>query len=318
MANSQNLAPSFCRFAWRMHERLSPERLSEEDKQRLFEIIHALLDAMNTGEVCVDLKRVTTPETFSSIKALLLRSRLAAEGEANDVLFVIDENDRLYLHRFYHYEVRLAQRLKALKDHRYSLEDEAFHLDLLFKLLKNEHGVDMQALAVAVAQTSALTVISGGPGTGKTTLAAFLCAMLYGLPATRKNDPAENERKKYLPWQGGVFGGSGMYLPIEDMIKLGILYLHDGVWSGQRLLSHEWVAMAGSKQIDTGNPDPWNSGYGFQFWMIGQQPGAFRCDGLYGQYSLILPKENAVIAMQGSEQNDVLKVIPLIQKYLIS
>ena len=125
----------------------------------------------------------------------------------------------------------------------------------------------------------------------------------------------------YPAWEatptGGVFGGSGMYLPIEDMIKLGILYLHGGVWNGQRLLSHEWVEMAGSKQIDTGNPDPWNSGYGFQFWMIGQQPGAFRCDGLYGQYSLILPKENAVIAMQGSEQNDVLKIIPLILKYLI-
>ena len=125
----------------------------------------------------------------------------------------------------------------------------------------------------------------------------------------------------YPAWEatptGGVFGGSGMYLPIEDMIKLGILYLHDGVWNGQRLLSHEWVEMAGSKQIDTGNPDPWSSGYGFQFWTIPQQPGAFRCDGLYGQYSLILPKENAVIAMQGSEQNDVLKIIPLILKYLI-
>lgn len=186
MANSQNLAPSFCRFAWRMHERLSPERLSEEDKQRLFEIIHALLDAMNTGEVCVDLKRVTTPETFSSIKALLLRSRLAAEGEANDVLFVIDDNDRLYLHRFYRYEVRLAQRLKALKDHHYSLEDEAFHLDSLFKSLKNKHGVDMQALAVAVAQTSALTVISGGPGTGKTwTVVKILEALLLREPALR-------------------------------------------------------------------------------------------------------------------------------------
>ncbi|MBE6659509.1 MAG: hypothetical protein E7604_13845 [Ruminococcaceae bacterium] len=53
-----------------------------------------------------------------------------------------------------------------------------------------------------------LNVFCRDNGAGKTTLAAFLCAMLYGLPATRKNDPAENERKKYLPWQGGSFGGS--------------------------------------------------------------------------------------------------------------
>lgn len=118
--------------------------------------------------------------------------------------------------------------------------------------------------------------------------------------------------------QGTVFGGSGMYLPIEEMIKLGILYLQDGVWNGERLLSHEWVEMVSQKQIDTGNPSPWHNGYSFQFWIIPDQAGAFRCDGLYGQYSLILPKDNAVVSIQSSEQNDVLKIIPLMQKYLIS
>ena len=126
----------------------------------------------------------------------------------------------------------------------------------------------------------------------------------------------------YPAWEatptGGVFGGSGMYLPIEDMIKLGILYLHDGVWNGERLLSHQWVEMVSQKQIDTGNPDPWSSGYSFQFWITPQHPGAYRCDGLYGQYSLILPGCNAVVAIQSSEQNDVLKIIPLMLKYLIS
>ena len=59
--------------------------------------------------------------------------------------------------------------------------------------------------------TDGLNVFCRENGAGKTTLAAFLCAMLYGLPATRKNDPAENDRKKYRPWQGGVFGGSITY-----------------------------------------------------------------------------------------------------------
>ncbi|MBO5649194.1 MAG: hypothetical protein J6S76_04710, partial [Clostridia bacterium] len=39
-------------------------------------------------------------------------------------------------------------------------------------------------------------------------LAAFLRAMLYGLPQTRKSDPDENERRKYAPWQGGAYGGT--------------------------------------------------------------------------------------------------------------
>ena len=53
-----------------------------------------------------------------------------------------------------------------------------------------------------------LTVLHHENGWGKTTLAVFIKAMLYGLPATSKRSLDENERKKYTPWQGGAFGGS--------------------------------------------------------------------------------------------------------------
>ena len=45
-------------------------------------------------------------------------------------------------------------------------------------------------------------------GFGKSTVAAFIKAMLYGLPASTKRNLDKNERKKYVPWQGGVYGGS--------------------------------------------------------------------------------------------------------------
>lgn len=45
-------------------------------------------------------------------------------------------------------------------------------------------------------------------GWGKSTLAVFIKAMLYGLPATTKRSLIENERKRYSPWNGGAFGGS--------------------------------------------------------------------------------------------------------------
>lgn len=53
-----------------------------------------------------------------------------------------------------------------------------------------------------------LTEINEPNGFGKTTVAAFIKAMLYGLPATRKSDIFENERLKYEPWQGGKYGGT--------------------------------------------------------------------------------------------------------------
>ncbi len=53
-----------------------------------------------------------------------------------------------------------------------------------------------------------LTVLCFENGWGKSTLAVFIKAMLYGLPATSKRSLDENERKKYTPWQGGAYGGS--------------------------------------------------------------------------------------------------------------
>lgn len=55
--------------------------------------------------------------------------------------------------------------------------------------------------------TEGLNVICRENGAGKTTLTAFIKAMLYGLGDNRKSAD-ENERRKYKPWQGGVFGGS--------------------------------------------------------------------------------------------------------------
>ena len=52
-----------------------------------------------------------------------------------------------------------------------------------------------------------LNMICRENGWGKSTFAAFLCAMLYGLPAARKKSPEENERHRYRPWQGGAYGG---------------------------------------------------------------------------------------------------------------
>lgn len=53
-----------------------------------------------------------------------------------------------------------------------------------------------------------LNVLCEDNGWGKSTLAVFLKAMLYGLPASRKRDLDLDERRKYTPWDGGTYGGS--------------------------------------------------------------------------------------------------------------
>ena len=116
---------------------------------------------------------------------------------------------------------------------------------------------------------------------------------------------------------GTAFGGSGLYLDITEMMKLGILYLQNGIYNGKRVVSENWVREAGGAQIKTGHEAPWHSEYGYQFWLVGQKKGSFRADGAYGQFSIILPDENAVLALQCSEQNDVAKCVEILMKCVI-
>ena len=59
----------------------------------------------------------------------------------------------------------------------------------------------------AVNFSEGVNVFCAENGWGKSTFAAFIRAMFYGLEGERKRSLEENERKKYRPWQGGVFGG---------------------------------------------------------------------------------------------------------------
>ena len=52
-----------------------------------------------------------------------------------------------------------------------------------------------------------LTVIKEDNGFGKSTLAVFLKAMFYGFPKRSGHSIDTNERMKFAPWQGGIFGG---------------------------------------------------------------------------------------------------------------
>jgi len=101
----------------------------------------------------------------------------------------------------------------------------------------------------------------------------------------------------YKSSEGIDFGGFGLLLSAYDMTKLGQLYLQRGSWEGQQLLPEAWVREASARQIDNrphGCTD-WEQGYGYQFWR--NSFGGFRADGMYGQYIIVLPGQEAVIVM---------------------
>jgi CubicO group peptidase (beta-lactamase class C family) len=97
--------------------------------------------------------------------------------------------------------------------------------------------------------------------------------------------------------QGINCGGWGLKIRTEDIAKFGQLYLQKGKWEGKQLIPTPWVAQATSKQISNGT-DPnrdWTQGYGFQFWRC--RHNAFRGDGKDGQFCIVLPDLDAVVAI---------------------
>jgi CubicO group peptidase (beta-lactamase class C family)/pimeloyl-ACP methyl ester carboxylesterase len=103
--------------------------------------------------------------------------------------------------------------------------------------------------------------------------------------------------------QGISLGGYGLYLKTEDIAKFGQLYLQQGQWQGKQLIPAEWIEQATSKQVSNGS-DPandWDQGYGFQFWRC--RHDAFRGDGKDGQFCVVLPEQDAVVAITANIGN---------------
>lgn len=99
--------------------------------------------------------------------------------------------------------------------------------------------------------------------------------------------------------QGITAGGIGLSLKTEDIARFGQLYLQKGIWQGQQILSEAWVAEATAFQISNGDygDGDWSQGYGYQFWQC--RHGAYRGDGAFGQYCVVMPEQDAVLAITG-------------------
>ena len=105
--------------------------------------------------------------------------------------------------------------------------------------------------------------------------------------------------------QGLNTAGYGLRVKTEDIAKFGQLYLQKGKWNGKEILSEAWVNEATSYQTKSqeGNGD-WSQGYGYQFWRC--KPGFYRGDGAFGQFCIVMPEQDAVLAVT-SESWDMQK-----------
>lgn len=116
--------------------------------------------------------------------------------------------------------------------------------------------------------------------------------------------------------QGISAGGYGLSIRTEDIARFGQLYLQKGKWDGKQLVPADWVERATARQTSNGsNPESdWDQGYGYQFWRC--RHGAYRGDGAFGQYCIVLPDQDAVIAIT-SGVKDMQAVLNLVWDKLL-
>ncbi|WP_143822365.1 serine hydrolase domain-containing protein [Mucilaginibacter pedocola] len=122
--------------------------------------------------------------------------------------------------------------------------------------------------------------------------------------------------------QGINTGGWGLRVQTEALAKMGQLYLQKGKWQGKQVLPAAWVEEATTAKIDQAPGAPqskkdssdWMQGYCYQFWRC--RNNAFRADGAFGQYIVVMPDQDAVIAIT-SESPDMQGELNLVWKYLL-
>ena len=121
---------------------------------------------------------------------------------------------------------------------------------------------------------------------------------------------------------GVNYGCSGLHLAAHEVSKFGQLLLNEGKWENVSLIPAQYIREATSKQIDNSDFDEYfatpdhRAGYGYQLWM-NSYPGSYRLDGLYGQYTVVIPKKQAVITYISNEPEKMTAILELTWDFIV-
>ncbi|MEE4166577.1 MAG: exodeoxyribonuclease V subunit alpha [Desulfocapsaceae bacterium] len=176
------------------------------DREELATVCSSLITLMQDGHTCLNLDK--------NQEKRLLRCPLVSEQEDSPLVIA---GGRLYLSRYFMYERQLAQKIAGLASVSYSIDNLDDLLGRCFPAVEEEQ--DLQREAARVALSKGLCIISGGPGTGKTTTVVKIAALLlayYG-PSCRIALSAPTG-KAAMRLKESVAAQIPL-LPLEDTIK---------------------------------------------------------------------------------------------------
>jgi exodeoxyribonuclease V alpha subunit len=157
----------------------------------------ALSRATSRGDVCLPLADIEShadwPEDLATARTLLVTSAVVGTAQATGSRpLILDDDGRLYLHRYFAHERALARRIAALRagPPRFAADEVVLQAAIARFFAPSaslpDGAPDWQRVAVAMTILNRFTVISGGPGTGKTTTVVQLIACLLACAPTMR------------------------------------------------------------------------------------------------------------------------------------
>lgn len=167
----------------------SLHRLDPEASYPVLAAAALCCEALSRGDVCLRLAALATQSPWPNAPCLPVladwRAALQAStliGQPGDYAPLILDQDCLYLARYHAYEQQLAHYLQTRLQQKPDVDESQLSESLARLFAFNQQRPDWQQLAAAQAVRCPVAVISGGPGTGKTTTVVRLLAALLEQP----------------------------------------------------------------------------------------------------------------------------------------
>ena len=104
----------------------------------------------------------------------------------------------------------------------------------------------------------------------------------------------------------------GLSVSLEDYARFARLYLHEGSYNGEQILSKEWVKdsmdIREAYSKPGSNYDAYNAiGYGYQWWVLEGEEGEFMAIGVYGQWIYVNPSKKVIIVKTSADPDFMAK-----------
>jgi CubicO group peptidase (beta-lactamase class C family) len=116
---------------------------------------------------------------------------------------------------------------------------------------------------------------------------------------------------------GFPLGAMGLHLRTDEIARLGETLLHNGNYRGRQLVSAEYVELMQTTLVDTGRADdPDNAKYGLHCWPCARDD-AWRMDGLYGQFCIMLPHQQACVTVTSHYEHPTSHILDALWTELI-